>query len=84
MTPQYQSRDAMNTSTQNLADEPILANDPPTPEQRWFAYHYTKRGRWTYFGQWTPQYQSRDDLHTTLAFAISEIPNSIFSKHIFA
>ena len=51
-----------------------------------------------------PQYQSRDDLHTTtqkladeptlaehngkglkaLAFTISEIPHSIFSKHIFA
>ena len=50
-----------------------------------------------------PQYQSRDDLHTTtpnladeptlaehnskglkaLAFTISEIPLSIFSKHIF-
>ena len=27
--PQYQSRDAMNTSTQNLADEPTLANGPP-------------------------------------------------------
>ena len=27
---------------------------PPVPEQRWLAYHYTKLGRWTYFGQWTP------------------------------
>ena len=25
---------------------------PPVPEQRWLAYHYTKLGRWTYFG-WT-------------------------------
>ena len=65
MDPLYQSRDAMNTTTQNLADEPILANDPPVPEQRWLAYHYTKLGRWTYFGWWLPKYQSRDDLHTT-------------------
>ena len=88
----YQSRDALNTSTQNLADEPTLADrhpstrgemtciplhktwqmnlcwpmDPPTvPEKRWLAYHYTKLGRQTYIGQWTPQYQKRDDLHTT-------------------
>ena len=64
--------------------------DAPVPEKRWLAYHYTKPGRWTYFGQWTPstrgeitciplhktqqmnlhwpmdpQYQRRDDLHTT-------------------
>ena len=38
---------------------------PPVPEQRWLAYHYTKLGRWTYFGWWTPQYQSRDALNTT-------------------
>ena len=24
------------------------------PEQRWLAYHYSKLGRWTYFGWWTP------------------------------
>ena len=35
------------------------------PEERWLAYHYTKLGRWTYFGWWTPWYQSRDALHTT-------------------
>ena len=35
-------------------------------------------------GNGPPQYQSRDDLHTALAFTISEIPYSIFSKHIFA
>ena len=102
--PQYHSRDDLHTTTQNLADEPTLADGPPIPEQRWLAYHYTKLGRWTYFGQWTPKYQSRDDLHTTtqnladeptvaehngkgfkaLAFTISEITHSIFSKHIFA
>ena len=35
------------------------------PEERWLAYHYTKLGRWTYFGWWTPWYQNRDALHTT-------------------
>ena len=54
MDPQYQSRDALNTSTQNLADEPTLADAPPVPEQRCIEYQYTKRGRWTYFGQRTP------------------------------
>ena len=29
MDPQYQSRDALNTSTHNLADEPTLPNGPP-------------------------------------------------------
>ena len=28
MDPLYQTRDAMNTSTHNLADEPTLANGP--------------------------------------------------------
>ena len=130
MTPQYQSRDDLHTTTQNLADDLLWLMDTPVPQQRWLAYHYTKLGRWTYFGQWTPQYHSRDDLHTTiqnladeptlangppqcqsrddlhtttqnladeptlaehngkglkaLAFTISQIPHSIFSKHIFA
>ena len=48
------------------------------PEQRWLAYHYTKPGRWTYFG-WTNGKGLK-----ALAFTISEIPHSIFSKHIFA
>ena len=79
--PWYQSRDSMNTSTENLADEPTLADGPPStrtemqwipvhktwqmnllwpmdptmlPEQRCLAYQYTKLGRWTYFGRWTP------------------------------
>ena len=40
--------------SQNLADEPTLANETPVPEQIWLAYHYTKLGRWTYFAwiQW--------------------------------
>ena len=27
--PRYQSRDALHTTTQNLAEEPTLANGPP-------------------------------------------------------
>ena len=81
--PPVPDRDAMNTITQNLADEPSLANGPPCTRQRCLEYQYTKLGRWTYFGHWNPQYQSRDDLHTALAFTISEIPHSISSKHIF-
>ena len=53
-TPQFQSRDAMITSTHNLADEPTLANGPPAPEKTCIKYQYTKLGRWTYFGWWTP------------------------------
>ena len=55
----------MNIATPNVGDEPSLANDPPVPEKIWLVYHYTKLGRLTYLGQWTPQYQNRDDLHTT-------------------
>ena len=50
---QYQSSDDLHTTTQNLADEPTLANGPPypwVPEKRCLEYHYTKLGRQTYFG----------------------------------
>ena len=44
-----------NTSTQNLADEHTLADWPPQViKNRCLEYHYTKLGRWTYFGWWTP------------------------------
>ena len=40
--------------------------DPLVPEQRCLEYQYTKLGRWTYFGHWTPPcYQSRDALNTS-------------------
>ena len=42
----------------------LLPMEPLVPEQRWLAYHYTKPGRWTYFGWWTPQFWSRDALNT--------------------
>ena len=35
--------------------------DPPVPEQRCHDYQYTKLGRWTYFGQWTPS--TREEMH---------------------
>ena len=50
---QYQSRNDLHTTTQNLPDEPTLAE------------HNGKGLK-------------------ALAFTISEIPHSIFSKHIFA
>ena len=72
----------------------------PSIRKRWLGHYW----QMSYFGSWTPWYQSRDDLHTTtqtledeptlaehngkglkaLALTISEIPHSIFSKHIFA
>ena len=63
--PQCQSTDALHTSTHNLADEATLADGPPLPEQRCLEYQYTILGRWTYFGQWTPKYQSIDALNTS-------------------
>ena len=65
MTPQYQNRDNLYTTTQTWQMNLLWLMDPPVPEQRWLAYHYTKLGRWTYFCQCTSWYQSRDDLHTT-------------------
>ena len=48
--------DALNTATPNLADKPTLADGPPKwIENRCLEYQYTKLGRWTYFGRWTPQ-----------------------------
>ena len=52
MKPLYQSKDDLHTTTQNLADEPTLAE------------HKGKGLK-------------------ALTFTISEIPHSIFSKHIF-
>ena len=41
-------------------------------ENRWLEYRYTKLGRWTFFGWWAPQYQGRDDLHTTTQNLVDE------------
>ena len=42
--PRYQRRDDLHTTTQNLADEPTLADDVPhpVPDERWLAYQFTK------------------------------------------
>ena len=54
-TPSELRIDDLNTATPNLADEPTLANGPlQWMKNRCLEYCYTKLGRWTYFGQWTP------------------------------
>ena len=47
---------ALNISTQNMADEHILADGPPPSESRIDALNTTTPnfGRRTYFGRWTP------------------------------
>ena len=46
---------ALNTSTQNLADEHTLADGPPQwIEHRCLEYCHTKLGRQTYIGWWIP------------------------------
>ena len=64
MEPPRESRIcALKTATPNLADKPPLAGGPPFTwviEQRCLEYWYTKLGRQTYFGRWTPS-ESRID-----------------------
>ena len=46
---------ALNTSTRNLVDEHTLADGTPQwIEHRCLEYCYTKLGRQTYFGWWSP------------------------------
>ena len=47
MDPPYKSRDALNTSTQNLADEPTLDIEPPVKvtEKRIFTLLLTSSGQ---------------------------------------
>ena len=111
--PHYQSRDDLHTTTQNMADEPTLANGIQwqsyqtssidhfwdsttqnladyhyfglecdlftcTESSRWLAYHYTNLA-----DEPTLAEPNGKGLQVP-AFTISEIPHSIFSKHIFA
>ena len=46
--------------------------DPLVPQQRCLDYQYTKLGRWTYFGRWIPQYQSRDALNISTQYLADE------------
>ena len=39
--------------------------DPPVSEQKCLEYQYTKLGRWTYFGWWTPPVPEERWLHIT-------------------
>ena len=48
-----------------LSFVPRAPESPQVPEQRCLEYQYRKVGRWNYFGQGTPQYQSRDVLHNS-------------------
>ena len=54
-------------STQNLLDEPTLANGPPPWYQSRDDLHTTTQNLADEhtLAQWTPLYQSRHDLHTT-------------------
>ena len=61
-----------NTGTQYLADEPTLADGPPTIKNSCLEYCYTILGRQTHFGRWTP-YQSRiDTLNTGTQYLADE------------
>ena len=66
MTPQYQSRDDLHTTTQNMADEPTLANGTPR-EWRIDALNTAtpNLADEPSLANDPPQYQSRDDLHTS-------------------
>ena len=42
--------------------------DPPVPEQRWLSYHYPRAWQMNpTLADVPPSFQSRDDLHTTMA-----------------
>ena len=61
-SPQYQSRDALNTSTHNMADEPTLADGPPPPSTRAEMPGIPVHKKWQMnpiFSQWTPSTRQR-------------------------
>ena len=70
--PRYQSRDDLHTTTKTWMMNILWPIDHLVPEQRCLAYHYTKLGRWIYFGWWIPLVPSRDDLHTTTQNLVDE------------
>ena len=77
--PWDQSRDDFHTTTQNLPDEPTLANGTPSTraEMTCIPLHKTLQMNLLWLNKVVKGLKA-------LAFTISEIPNSIFSKHIFA
>ena len=60
---QYQSRNALNTSTQTLADEPTLANGPPSTRAEMPCIPVHKTWQMNLLWPIDPQYQSRDAWH---------------------
>ena len=78
----YPSKDDWHTTTQNMADEPSLANETPVPEQIWLLHtSYTEIPGLDEPTSGMPEHNGKG--LKALAFTISEIPHSIFSKHIF-
>ena len=65
MTLQYQNRDDLYTTTQNLADEPTLVNEPPGTRAEMTCIPLHKTWQTNLLWPMTLQYQNRDDLYTT-------------------
>ena len=57
--------DALNTATPNLADRPSLANEPSNTRAEMTCIPLHKTWQMNLLWLMVPQYQSRDDLHTT-------------------
>ena len=49
--------------------------DPPWIENRCLEYHYTKLGRWTYFGWWTP--------HMKLSVVDNQLVHDLLEIYVF-
>ena len=65
MTPQYQSRDDLHTTTQNLVDETTLADGPPSTRAEMTCIPLHKTWQINLLWPMDSPYQSRDILHTT-------------------
>ena len=64
-TPWESSIDVWNTATPNLADKPSLADDPLSTRAEMTCIPLHKTWQMNLLWPMDPQYQSRDDLHTT-------------------
>ena len=71
--------DDLHTTTQNLADEPTLANGPPQYQSRDDLHTTTQN-----LADEPTLAEHNGKGFKALAFTISDIPHSIFSKHISA
>ena len=77
--PQESSLDVWNTATPNLADKPTLADGTPQYQSRDDLHTTTQN-----LADEPTLAEHNDKGLKALAFTVSEIPHSIFSKHIFA